>query len=815
MNRLGARVLFVLALVLAFPAPFAAAQQGATVRFSNWEFTPPPMMEKAEQTADRLVFKLDKSVPGPGGTLTLQAGRPLQGTLAARLDAEWKRLTKGRKLLEVKPDNRTELMDGTEGLAREATTANGGFFSITVFAAPNNGVDLLQMDAADDMATQMLGGTTVGFFMSIKLHPVGGEAAAAAPAASPAETPQQELARLQKEMREAPPSSFDMPELSAPAPAAAEPRDVDPIPVPKRDDARIASIPSRVLHDEEIPNYVRKTAALVEAKLGPEIRSAGESVLREIRKKSREPVAVENGAIGMYAVGNLRMALYLMGKAALASPSDPNTLNNYAALLSMGRAEQRAIVILRNLESKFPNDPTVLNNVGQAWFGLGDIDRADQYLSRVIRLRPGHSQANFTKSVIEEKKGNKNAAKESMKRSLKSGYGDDKVGQLERLGYEPNAADIGWDVPPKEDPLKLHQFLYLIPPYTQDAKEQWRAFREAMGEARRSMDETQEALDPAQQEEARRIRLEMMAGKKRASPVAIRHTLKFITYGRHEELLAEMKRRDQEDRHDYEKVDAMRLRLKAILDNPNIECETMHKAVKRFVEDANAIWSNMQSEARLYQRIRWLEEYANYFRYLPGGGEAQYQYAIAGLKARFLGMLEGLRYEDETSTPQVELCSPGQAAQKKRIELPHFEDLHCESKFSLWFPGIGTIRGDCHYLETEFSAFFLGGSTKENLLTGEFERGTVEVNVDIGKSEGNPSANFKAGMGAKAGAFLEFNENGITDAGITAMAEAGLGLDTDDVSNPLGVSAGATARMGINSGVSITGEGVLDGMSVQ
>ena len=167
MSRRGASVLFVLAIVLAFPAPFAAAQQGATVRFSNWEFTPPPMMEKAGQTADKLVFKLDKSVPGPGGTMTLQAGQPLQGTLAARLDAEWKRLTKGRKLLEVKPDSQTELMDGSQGLAREATTANGGFFSITVFAAPNNGVNLLQMDAADDMATQMLGGTTVGFFMSV------------------------------------------------------------------------------------------------------------------------------------------------------------------------------------------------------------------------------------------------------------------------------------------------------------------------------------------------------------------------------------------------------------------------------------------------------------------------------------------------------------------------------------------------------------------------------------------------------------------------------------------------------------------------
>ena len=802
MNSRGASVLFVLALVLAVRAPFAAAQQGATLRFSNWEFTPPPMMEKAEQTADKLVFKLDKSVPGPGGTLTLQAGRPLQGTLAARLDAEWKRLTKGRKLLEVKPDSQTELMDGTQGLAREATTANGGFFSITVFPAPNNGVDLLQMDAADDMATQMLGGTTVGFFMSIKLHPVGGETAtAAAPAAPPAETPQQELARLQKEIRESPPSAYTVPEMSAPAPAPAEPRDVDPIPVPKRDDAQIARIPAAVPNDSQLARFVRETATLAEAKLPEDIRTTADRIARAIGAQQGGYVAQENAAIGLYLEGNLQAAVALMGKAAAAHPEDSNTLNNYAAFLSMAGAQQPAIVILQSLDKKFPDNTTVLNNLGQAWFALGDVDKADKFLGRVIWLRPGHSQANFTRSVLDEVRGDKRGAIDSMRKSMKQGYSEDKLAQLERLGYTIGEKDIPWNAPFKEDPLKLHKAVRLIPPYYTKAKDsliaqaQWDAFHATIDEMKRQVEAEERRMEPVVEQSLFRFQRDLMAGRKRFSPLAMKFTLKYITYGkRNEELMAQAQRWQRDAEELARKIDVIsedyQKRTKAA---QNETCEASQALATEFMSKVNPMLRDAQSEPNINARIRWFNEWAQIFRYYNTPTKETYQAALLSLKYGFLSYLSGFQHYQFPNA----VCSGSGAGKQRRRGLVYFEDIHCNRHITFTVPMIGVIRMNCHYLETEFDiAGVVKGTTKEDVISDQFVRGTLEVGASKKLSpEGSPLE-----LKAKGGGFIEVDSHGISDAGLEAGIEASAGA----------VSASATARAGFNSGVSADADATVE-----
>lgn len=148
-------------LVLAGPAQ--------TTRFSNWEFTPPDLMQKAMQTGDELVLKLNPSIPGKGGTITLRAGQSLKGKLAAHLDTEWKRAVAGRKLRQPEPDESTELSDGTKGLKRGAWTADGGYFSVTAFQAPG-GINYLIFDAGDEMANGTMGGLMFSFMMTLKLH---------------------------------------------------------------------------------------------------------------------------------------------------------------------------------------------------------------------------------------------------------------------------------------------------------------------------------------------------------------------------------------------------------------------------------------------------------------------------------------------------------------------------------------------------------------------------------------------------------------------------------------------------------------------
>jgi tetratricopeptide (TPR) repeat protein len=151
---------------------FVFADTGTKIRFSNMEFEPPAMMNKAEQTKDILVLKTDPSIPGAGGTITLMAGRPLKGALSAQFDAEWQKLTKGKKLLKSEPDEETELTDGSRGLSRSAQTPAGGVFTLSVYEAPK-GINFIVMDAKDEMAAQMIGGGSFIFLMSLKLHPVG------------------------------------------------------------------------------------------------------------------------------------------------------------------------------------------------------------------------------------------------------------------------------------------------------------------------------------------------------------------------------------------------------------------------------------------------------------------------------------------------------------------------------------------------------------------------------------------------------------------------------------------------------------------
>ncbi len=405
-RRRGASVLFVLALVLAVAAPFAAAQQGPVVRFSNWEFTPPQMMQQVEQTADKLVFKLDKSVPGPGGTLTLRAGRPLQGTLAATLDAEWKRLTKGRKLLEVKPDNQTELMDGTPGLAREATTANGGLFSITVFAAPNNGVDLLQMDAADDMATQMLGGMTVGFFVSLKLHPVGGSALAQATPGRGEEAdvgapkplgPDLYASATAKGNGVAIRTSADLDELEVDKAYAS---------FIKENQALLGRAPNRTT---SFDGAMRKVEALVDVKhnaaylqrlrADPHLQSADELVGR---------------AVGHMLAQSPEQALAALLVAQQHWPQDPGIMFNLASLLAQQgfAAESQAILDEIERRKKLPyigygiKPRSVMDYLhGYNLMRMGAYEQASQKLQDALNQSPGFGEAALSLALVKQKRG--------------------------------------------------------------------------------------------------------------------------------------------------------------------------------------------------------------------------------------------------------------------------------------------------------------------------------------------------------------------------------------------------------------------------
>lgn len=856
------RLAVIVAVIAAlWDAPHVFAQPAQGMRFSNWEFTAPPMLEKSEQTSDRLVFRLDRSIPGAGGSVTLVSGRRSSGALKDLLDAEWKELMKGKRLLKPEPDEEVELADGSRGLTRSARTDAGGVFSLSVYKA-DGGVNFLVFDARDEMASEMLGGTMMTFFMTARLHPAPGPSATAkdgaskgkkapsAPEKAP-ESPTEELARLNREMSGMAAQDIQMmPDIASfgavGAPSEPLTTDVDPIPVPSLDKARIASIPKKALRDGDMPGYINETVSLVEAKLSPEARRAGDAIVRAVQKDRRNPLAIERAAIGFYSIGALEGAIYLMGKAAAANPADPTTLNNYAAFLSMGGAEQRAVAMLQNLERKFPDDTTVLNNLGQAWFGLGDAEKAQEYFGRVIRLKPGHSQANMTDAVIKESRGDKKGAVESMRKSIRQGYSREKEAHLGRLGYELTGNDISWDEPFAEDPLKLHKALPYIPPYYTKAKEskiadeRWNAFREAMKAMKEEVDSERDGVMRANESALRRFQGELVSGKKRFSPMSVKFTLKHITRGKtNEELMARLMRWNREGMELQEKIDRLYARMQKRLDeNRNAPCGAHEAIISEFMGQANTILSHLQSENRIKDRIRWYNEWAQILRYYNSPTEETYRLHLNHLKSSFFSYMAGLRHYH---FPDARLCHAPTDKSRPRRDLVHYEDIHCQRRYSFAIPMIGEIKVNCHYMATEFDvAGVIKGKTLEDLNTGEFVRGTLEVGAEIGKGskgidvEGLP---ISVEMTAKTGGFIEFDGDGITDIGVEAGVEATVSTDVLDKAGPepwmrgdekaahemlekgLGkfeqsLGAGVSTRFGVNSGISTSGSGVLSGLLI-
>ena len=171
--------------------------------------------------------------------------------------------------------------------------------------------------------------------------------------------------------------------------------------VPKKDVLRIAAIP-KTATDGNMGAYIIAIQNKAAALLKPEVKNMADKIYSYIKSKSRNSAEAGNMATGLWAGGKPEIAYFTLGKICAEDPTNTDNLSNYASMLSMLGAQHLAIPILNNLNTKFPQNSTILNNLGQAWYGLGDIAKAEKYLDSAIRLYAYHPQATYTKSFIEE-----------------------------------------------------------------------------------------------------------------------------------------------------------------------------------------------------------------------------------------------------------------------------------------------------------------------------------------------------------------------------------------------------------------------------
>lgn len=610
--------------------------------------------------------------------------------------------------------------------------------------------------------------------------------------------------------------------------------------VPPRDDARIAAIPKTPLTNAALPAYLSTTHQQVLTQLPPAVKAKAEEVYQSVKSKYKSARGTGNFAAGLWMNGKTDLALYLAGKACIDDPSNTDNLNNYASMLSMCGAEQLSIPVLNKLNKQFPKNSTILNNIGQAWFGLGDIALADAYLDSTIRLFPKHSQANATKSSIEESKGNSTAAIAAMKTSIHEAYSIDKQDQLSKLGYEFSENDIKLPFNPVPDPMGLEKFIApRIPKSVEESillKKEWSEFKDAcdaritqLSALRGKAEQVAAAARKKREEEimtagktgnkvqivpvfSQRVTLKLKALSTDADGYYTRRiknaSEKLTGYGAGKATLTKnfndaiKKLNKEEAKQDGEgKANADFCPRFVSLKNDYIQAyNTELEQIQNEFLDATRQKFNQETYYKQY--ILWPED----FEVEKLNTQISW---ISIISSNFSIFVDG------------PVCGPEKPIKKVNGgPLPDFDDIHCEYHSELSTP-VGKISMDCSRLTAELDLDVIKLGIKQNMnkegFSDQFMGCSVEVGVSktIGTGDLGP---LKAEASVSGGVKAEFDRNGLKDitakAGIEAKTGADVVKNTDAGDINISAKVGLDVQVSLISGHgSIEGAGTLSGMS--
>lgn len=169
-------------------------------------------------------------------------------------------------------------------------------------------------------------------------------------------------------------------------------------------------------------------------------------------------------------------AIYLMLKACTLDPADFVLLNNFSACLSMSGLPHKAIPFLNYIEKNIPGNTTVLNNLGQAWLGLGNISNAKSFLEMAVKNDSTHAEANYSLAMIANGKGNTAQCAGFLDRSIEGSVSPAVHGQWSRShsssGHVYDIIRNRFKQLYKETPITKRWRLLSIPSSIKQAREQ-------------------------------------------------------------------------------------------------------------------------------------------------------------------------------------------------------------------------------------------------------------------------------------------------------------------------------------------------------
>lgn len=539
----------------------------------------------------------------------------------------------------------------------------------------------------------------------------------------------------------------------------------------------LVEMPRKIFTDAELDIFLKSSFDKINKKITPKAKENAQKIIAESKMKN---VPLENSATYAFIKKGSQEALWLFSKLASENPKDGNLLCNYSAVVTMCGAPDLAIPVLNNLNSKYPNNSSVLNNLGQAWFALEKTDSAERFLKQAIKIAPFHVNANRTESQICG--GNRDVAGQigCLENALKGAYSDETAAELKKLGVKLTRKDINWPFPYNPDPLGFKNIE--MPDYptstvaSDKLKPEWDAFKsKCKAEAAIYMAQGDQLMDVVNKKQ-KELMANVLKTKKAGALELPFAELAAIYFGKDIDDGVAMLKKWGEDLADFNEE---KVRLQRIASTKNEELEKEmektyqgkcpgegcpysqycpdYSAKANKISDAYLAAVNSKYETVIRDELEMLRlsqgAVVNIAVYASLVGE-QLELQKASAKGAYLSALANINYEFISSVSGE--CGSSKPKAIGEIKLSDFDEITCpvEDKFNLSI-GIGKIAISCTKVSIE------GGEGLQLSYEADLRSGDEEFGIGFGVGWKSPSGSPLNGeLTAKVMGIYQFDGNG-------------------------------------------------------
>lgn len=627
--------------------------------------------------------------------------------------------------------------------------------------------------------------------------------------------------------------------------------------VPAKNTKAIASI-GATPSNAGMSSFITSTGKATFSAVLPAAQKKADEIYKALKSKGTQPDQMGNAAIALWMDGRSQIAMSLMVQICNADPYNTDNLGNYAAMLTMMGAPELAIPILNNLNAKFKKNSTILNNLGQAWFALGDMDKSKKCLDSTLMMVATHAQANETLCLIEESKGNKTAATSHAKTAFRQGATTARRDKLNHLGYKIGAGDYNSNFPPpnkSDDLLNLGGFsMPAFPKSTAECKVLnpiWKQFRsdinnrlkplqkiteESNKKMANQLEEMQKQFMKAtdktisnpgsvsQSEAVGIVRAPMFSEKMNLRENIVLQNLQQKKQAAINAIFEFQKGEGASLKKKYdEAIKKANDKLKEAGEGNSVDedqiCHEKLKATDEFLSKYNekieGLYNEyLSAEKQLLNEFSYSSLYSTYPELLPG--------INAGLQSQWLRALS--LTQNGFNFQSIELVCSDDDADGKGGKLTAFKDPNCninsDLSQTLGIANLGfSIKLNCSGMTTTFNALILGVKLTQDLDHAGFGDSFKSCTVSIGPKAGVDVKMGPVEASAKVGGGvdIEIDREGIKDVIVKGGVEAEASLptpgmhDPGQIGNPVTASAGMEGRISLNTGAgSIQGTGIFD-----